>query len=144
MKARPKPNYRPALRDKKYEPPRVFKIVEVLGPSDSRFFSEQCVVDVPGTEQKNPGALETSTPTPTPTYEYAIYLPIVLKACSCHAVCSCESVLTPTPTPTLSASPSPTPAPQETLPPEIIYTIGAIAAIIATAAVIIVYIRKQK
>lgn len=98
MKKRSTPNYRPALRDGEYEPPRVLKIVEVPGSEDSRYFSEQCVIDVPGAELPNSGLAET----PDPNAEHTTYIPMVMKACSCNAVCSCESVMAPTSTPTLT------------------------------------------
>jgi hypothetical protein len=116
MTTNPRPSYRPVLHDDGYEPPRVLKIVEVQGPSDSRLFSEQCVVDVPGAEDRAPEVQQT--PQLRPVVMYESYLPMVLKpeTCKCHAVCTCQRVLTPTPskTPTRTRTPRPTRTPTRT------------------------------
>jgi hypothetical protein len=77
--------------------------------------------------------LPTPTPTPAPTPE----------ATPTPTSASSPSPTTPTPTPTPSPSPTPTQPPTTGVPPEIIYSIAAVAivAIAATAAVII---KKQK
>jgi hypothetical protein len=71
----------------------------VPGPTQSRRFSEQCVVDVPGAGQKLDQLHETNEHSLQD--KYSIYLPLVIKSCTCHAVCACDTQA-PTPSPTAS------------------------------------------
>jgi len=91
-------------------------------------------IDLSAATQPTPTPTPTTTPTPIPT---------TTPAPSPTPIPTPTPTQSPTPTPTLTSSPSPTPAPPTTLPSEIIYALVAIA-IAAIAATAVVLIKKQK